>query len=50
MLKKQPNRELQQNDAYDICSSLSKNLKDERYTSCTDEYVKMDPVYEKIIF
>ena len=48
MWNKQPLSELQQNGAYEVCSTLSKNIKDERYTSCADEYVKMDPVYEKI--
>ena len=48
MRNKQPMSELQQNGAYEVCSTLSKNIKDERYTSCADEYVKMDPVYEKI--
>ena len=48
MRRKQPMSELQQNGAYEVCSSLSKYIKDERYATCADEYVKMDPVYEKI--
>ena len=45
MWKKWSKSELKQNDAYNICSSLSKNLKEENNTSYS---VNMSPVYEEI--
>ena len=45
LLKRRSKSELQQNDAYNICSSLSKNLKEEKNTSHS---VIMSPVYEEI--
>lgn len=44
---KQSKRE-QQNAAYDTCTALPRNVNEEKYTSCVDEYVIMGPVYEKI--